>query len=208
MRQGGLYAIVDPTATGARDPERVAAAALAGGCARLQLRWKDAPDRAHLELARRLAVLCESAGVPFVVNDRPDLALLCGAGGLHLGQRDLPIEEARAVLGEAVEIGLSTHDAGQAALAAERGADLLAFGPIFRTSSKLDADPVVGVERLAQVCRATSQPVVAIGGVTLERAGAIREAGASFGAAIGAICGAEDPEAAARALHGALGGGR
>jgi len=208
MRDGGLYAIVDPAATGERDPERVAAAVLAGGCARLQLRWKDASDGERLRLARRLAEQCRLAGVPFVMNDRPDLAHLCGADGLHLGQGDLSVEDARKIVGETTEIGLSTHDVDQARRAAELGVDLLAFGPIYTTTSKLDPDPVVGIASLARICEGASRPVVAIGGVTLERAPAIREAGAAFGAAISAICAADDTESTARALHAALGGAR
>ncbi|MCB9595577.1 MAG: thiamine phosphate synthase [Sandaracinaceae bacterium] len=205
MSARGLYAIVDPAATRARDPEVIAKAILAGGCARLQLRFKDGPDRARLALAQRVRALCAEAGVPFVVNDRPDLALLTKADGLHLGQDDLPIAAARSLVPEA-EIGLSTHDPAQARAAEAAGADVVAFGPIFPTTSKAEPDPVVGLDALAAVCRATSRPVVAIGGLSLERAPAIRDAGAAWGAVIGAVCGADDPEAAARALHHALGG--
>jgi len=132
--------------------------------------------------------------------------LLCEADGLHLGQDDLAVADARTVLGDRVEIGLSTHSLAQGQEAV--GVDLIAFGPVFATSSKLDTDPVVGTERLARFCEAASRPVVAIGGVNLERAPAIWAAGASFGAAISALCAADDPEATARAMHAALGGAR
>jgi len=201
----GLYAIVDPAACRGRDPEVVAAAILRGGCAVLQLRDKGAPDGELLALARRLAARCRRAGVPFVVNDRPDLALLTAADGLHLGQDDLPIAEARRVVGPACAIGASTHDEAQARRAVGEGADLVALGPIHPTASKANPDPVVGVERLAGVCASIAAPVVAIGGITVENAAAIRRAGARWGAAIGAVCGAEAPEAAARALHAELG---
>lgn len=205
MPARGLYAIVDPTATRGRDPEVIAAAVLAGGCARLQLRMKDGGDAARLALAARLRARCAAAGVPFVVNDRPDLAVLTDADGLHLGQGDLPVDAARRIAG-AREIGLSTHDAAQAREAVRAGADLVAFGPVFPTTSKQDPDPVVGVDGLAAICAAVDRPVVAIGGITLARAPAVRDAGAAFGAVISAICAADDPEAAARALHRALGG--
>lgn len=201
----GLYAIVDPAACRGRDPEVVAAAILRGGCAVLQLRDKSASDRDRLSLARRLAARCRRAGVPFVVNDRPDLALLAGADGLHLGQDDLPIAEARRIVG--CVVGVSTHDEAQARRAVADGADLVAFGPVHPTASKADPDPVVGVERLAGVCAAIATPVVAIGGITMENAAAVRRAGARWGAVIRAVCGADDPEAAARALHRELGGG-
>ena len=205
MQPGGLYAIVDPGAMRSRDPERVAVAILAGGCARLQLRCKDGPDAARLALGRALRERCREAGVPFVMNDRADLALLIDADGLHLGQDDLALEDARRVVG-AMEIGLSTHDATGAMEAAGRGADLVAFGPIFATASKEDPDPVVGLEALGEVCGALARPVVAVGGITAERAPAVRAAGATFGAVISAVCSADDPERAARALHRALGG--
>lgn len=204
----GLYALVDPAACRGRDPEQVAAAILAGGCAVLQLRIKeDVSDRERLGLARRIAARARAHGVPFVINDRPDLACLVDAEGLHLGQDDLPIAEARRIVGAQVAIGRSTHDEAQARRAVEEGADVVAFGPVFETASKARPDPTVGLERLAAVCRASARPVVAIGGITLERAEAVRAAGARWGAVIGAICSADDAEAAARALHRALGGG-
>ncbi len=201
---GGLYAIVDPRALGDRDPERFAVAVLEGGCARLQLRAKAGSDRALLALARRLGERCRSAGVPFVVNDRPDLARLAAAEGLHLGQDDVSPTDARQVVGDAVEIGLSTHSLEQARAA--EGCDLLAFGPVFATSSKADPDPVVGLDALATVCRESARPVIAIGGLDLARARAVRDAGAAYGAVIGALAAADDPRAAAAALHAALGG--
>ncbi len=205
----GLYAIVDPAACRGRDPSRVAAAILRGGCAALQLRSKSGSDRDLLALARDLAAQCRRAGVPFVVNDRPDLALLIGAAGLHLGQDDLPVAEARRIVGDAVAIGRSTHDEAQAAAAVGEGADVVAFGPVFETASKAQPDPVVGLDRLERVCAASVLPVVAIGGITLERIDAIVQTGARWAAVIGAVSGAEDPEGAARGLHSAfLGSGR
>ncbi|HJL16547.1 MAG TPA: thiamine phosphate synthase [Sandaracinaceae bacterium LLY-WYZ-13_1] len=201
----GLYAIVDPDACAGRDPERVAAGILAGGCARLQLRAKAGTDSRRLALAHRIRARCAVAGVSFVMNDRPDLAVLCRADALHLGQDDLRVADARRIVG-AMEIGRSSHDEAQATAVADAGADVLAFGPVFETTSKANPDPVVGIDRLRAVCEASPLPVVAIGGLTVDRAVAVKEAGARWGAAIGALCGAEDPEAAARALHYSLGG--
>lgn len=203
---GGLYAIVDPAACGGRDPELVAEAALRGGCSVLQLRAKRATGASLLAISRRIGARCRRAGVPFVVNDRPDLALLAGADGLHLGQDDLPLAEARRVVGTDCVLGRSTHDEAQARAAVAEGADLIAFGPVHATSSKEQPDPVVGLARLEQVCAASPVPVVAIGGITVDNAASVARAGARWGAVIGALCGAEDPEAAARALHAALGG--
>jgi thiamine-phosphate pyrophosphorylase len=197
----GFYAIVDPDVC-AGDPLDVADAFLRGGCAVLQLRHKSdatAGDRATLALARALSAKCRAASVPFVMNDRLDLALLADAVGLHLGQDDLPIAEARRFFRG--PIGVSTHDLAQLARAIAEGADLVGFGPVFATSTKKNPDPVVGLDGLAAACRAASVPVVAIGGIDRERARLCFEAGAALVAAIGATCAADDPEAAARALH-------
>lgn len=199
----GFYAIVDPDVC-AGPPLEVASALLRGGCAVLQLRHKTRDDRATLALARALGARCRAAGVPFVMNDRLDLALLADADGLHLGQQDLPLDEVRRFFPG--PIGVSTHDLDQLAAALRAGADLVGFGPVFATMTKENPDPIVGLEELARACRISSVPVVAIGGVDLARAEACREAGASLVAAIGATCAAARPEEVARALHRAAGG--
>jgi thiamine-phosphate pyrophosphorylase len=158
-----------------------------------------AGDRATLALARALSAKCRAARVPFVMNDRLDLALLADADGLHLGQDDLPIAEARRFFRG--PIGVSTHDLAQLTRAIADGADLVGFGPVFATSTKKNPDPVVGLDGLAAACRAATVPVVAIGGIDRERARACFGVGAALVAAIGATCAADDPEAAARALH-------
>lgn len=199
----GHYAIVDPDHAPA-GPLETARAVLAGGCAVLQLRFKGSDDAAHLQLARALRALAADAGVPFVVNDRIDIALLAEADGLHLGQDDLPIAEARRLFDG--PIGLSTHDLEQALEAARSGADLIGFGPVFATESKARPDPVVGLEGLGAVCAAVDLPVVAIGGLTPERAAEAHRVGAQLVAAIGAVGRAPDVRAAAEAMHRA--GGR
>ncbi len=201
----GLYAILDVEACAGREPVAVARAILRGGCAVMQLRSKRLGDAERLGLARELRALCAAAGVPFVMNDRADLAVLSGADGLHLGQDDVAIEDARRIVGR-MRVGVSTHSLAQARDAAARGADLIGFGPVYPTRTKDKPDEVVGITGLHDVCAQVSVPVVAIGGVTLERAGACAAAGASLVAAISAVCGAEDPEGAARALHAAVRG--
>jgi thiamine-phosphate pyrophosphorylase len=202
----GLYAIVDPDHTGGRDPLQVGQAILSGGCALLQLRAKGLADGALLVLARALRGACAQAGVPFVVNDRADVAVLVEADGVHLGQDDLPVHAARRIVGPDRSIGLSTHDAHQARQALEAGADLIGFGPVFPTRSKARPDPVVGLEGLSAVAGSFPVPVVAIGGITLDTAAMAARAGAAMVAAISAVCGADDPRAAARAMHTAAGG--
>jgi thiamine-phosphate pyrophosphorylase len=197
----GFYAIVDPEHCGGRSPVEVATGILEGGCAVLQLRSKSLSDRALLALAGRLRELSREAGVPFVLNDRPDLAKLVRADGVHLGQEDLPVAAARAIVGPDVAVGLSTHDLDQVRRAVDEGADYLGFGPIYPTTSKKDPDPVVGAEGLAAAVRAAPVPIVAIGGITAERAPEVARAGARFWAAISAVGAAEDVRAAARRMQ-------
>jgi len=200
----GLYAIVDPAFCAGRDPLAVGSAILRGGCGVLQLRAKTGAPDAIEALARALLARCLDAQVAFVVNDDVDLAARIGAHGLHLGQADVTVAAARARLGPHVPIGLSTHSLAQASAALGLGADLIGFGPVFATSTKPDADPVVGLDLLAQVCATVALPVVAIGGVTAHNIGAVASAGARLAAAISALCGADDPERAARDMHRAV----
>jgi len=195
-----LYVIVDPEHCGGRDPLWVAERALRGGAAVLQLRSKSLPDARRLELARGLRSLTRDHGVPFWVNDRADLALLSEADGLHLGQDDLPPGEARRLVGADMKLGLSTHTLAQAQAAQGEPVDLLGFGPVFTTRSKAHPDPEVGPGGLAQVLRVIPKPVVAIGGINYENADAVAQLAPAYLAVISAVCGADDPEAAARAL--------
>ncbi|HEX2677487.1 MAG TPA: thiamine phosphate synthase [Polyangiales bacterium] len=204
----GFYAIVDPEHCAGRDARAVGEAILRGGCAILQLRAKRLDDEAFVALGSELAVLCRTHGVPLVVNDRVQLATRIGADGVHVGQTDLPIEEARTHLGSHVMISVSTHTPEQAVEAERRGADGIGFGPVFATRTKDNPDEVVGLHQLGLVCARASIPVIAIGGITAATAPEIRHAGAKLGAAISAVCGAADPEAAARELHSMLGGVR
>jgi thiamine-phosphate pyrophosphorylase len=179
-----LYVIVDAEA--ADRPLGLTFQALNAGCAIVQLRAKRLDDVSFLEIAKRVRSACSHAGVPFVVNDRADVARLVRADGLHLGQDDLSIEDARRVVGD-MQIGVSTHTLEQAATAEARGADLIAFGPVFETKTKENPDPVVGLRSLEATCQALSRPVVAIGGITPENAAETRLAGARYFAAISAL---------------------
>lgn len=152
----------------------------------LQLRAKSLDDRGFLELGTALRARCSEARVPFVVNDRADIARILHADGLHLGQEDLSVVDARRVVGD-MQIGMSTHDLRQALQAERDGADLIAFGPVFATSSKVDPDPIVGLSTLAETCAAVRRPVVAIGGITPENVEKTLRAGASYTAVISAL---------------------
>lgn len=159
----------------------------------LQYRNKSATPRRVFETSKRLASHLEPRGVSFVVNDRPDIAALTGATGVHVGQDDLDIESARRVVGSETWIGVSTHNLEQFQRALETSADYVAVGPVFPTSSKANPDPTVGVEFIKKVRCLTEKPVVAIGGVTLENAAQVIQSGADSVAVISDILNARNP---------------
>jgi thiamine-phosphate pyrophosphorylase len=192
-----LYAIVDPLDTG-RSPADLAAALLAGGARVLQLRLKAATSRELLDVARAIRALTCPAGALLLVNDRPDVARAAEADGVHLGQDDLPVAAARAVLAPGAIVGLSTHDVAQAREGAAAGADYLGVGPIFATITKPNALAARGLDLVAAVRAATTLPLVAIGGLTPETAPAVRAAGADAVAMIGTLVRAPDVAAAVR----------
>jgi thiamine-phosphate pyrophosphorylase len=170
----GLYAIVDTRALRARglNPIAFAAAVLVARPAALQLRAKDSSPREFLALLRAISPLCREAGVPFVANDRADLAALAACGIVHVGQDDLAIERVRRIA-PGMRVGLSTHTPEQLARALDAAPAYVAYGPVFPTASKTNPDPTVGLAGLreaAVVARRAGIPLVAIGGITLERA--------------------------------------
>jgi thiamine-phosphate pyrophosphorylase len=170
----GLYAIVDAGALDQRslDPVAFAEALLSARPAALQLRAKNVSARETLALLRELAPMCHRAGVPLVANDRPDLAILAGCDLVHVGQDDMPIERVRRIA-PGLGVGVSTHDLHQLDTALAARPAYVAFGPVFPTTSKANPDPVVGVAALGIACahaRAAGVPLVAIGGITCERA--------------------------------------
>ena len=181
-----FYPILDTEAAAQRNVDVVDAAArmLKGGAQILQFRHKGFWSRGVFESLQRVAELCRNAGVPFVVNDRADLAKLARAG-LHLGQDDLPPSAARLIVGTATMIGFSTHNEAQLQAAAKEPADYVALGPIFGTASKANPDPTVGLEGLRKLRPLTRRPLVAIGGITRENARAVLQAGADSVAVIG-----------------------
>jgi len=181
-----FYPILDTEAAARHslDPVRAAEEILAGGAQILQFRHKGFFSREVFATMERIAELCRDAKVPFVVNDRADLAKLMNAA-LHLGQEDLPPSAARRVVGPETTIGFSTHNEAQLRAAAEEPTDYLALGPIFSTASKLNPDPVVGLDTLRRLRPLTPRPLVAIGGITRENARSVLDAGADSVAVIG-----------------------
>jgi len=192
-----LYVILDAALI--TSPGRDCAASLAeAGVRLLQYRNKSASARQYLESSRELAETLVPRGVSFFVNDRPDVAFLAGASGVHVGQEDLDVEQARRVVGRDKLVGVSTHNLEQFDRAAVSSADYIAVGPLFGTSSKAKPDPVVGLAFLRRVRGLTEKPIVAIGGITLERAAPAIEAGADSVAVISGILSAADPAQRAR----------
>mgnify|MGYP000048798401 CR=1 FL=1 len=174
----------------------------------LQLRMKTGSAAAMLavldELRARFPVE-DPASPRLIVNDRLDVALAGRAHGAHLGQDDLPLAAARRLCPPGFLLGISTHDEEQAAAAMRGGADYIGFGPIYKTGTKLNPDPIVGIERLAGICRWATVPVVAIGGITLDRVGEVAAAGAHAAAVIGAVNYAADVLEAAQRVQRAFG---
>ena len=194
-----LYAILDRSVARGRDLPGLLDAVLAGGCRLVQLREKTMPLDELLPLARRLARRCREAGALLIVNDRTDLALAAGADGLHVGQDDLPARQARGLLRPNMILGVSTHDPEQARRAVADGADYVAVGSIFPTTTKAGFQ-LVGPELIRRVRPEVPVPLVAIGGITADNAAAVLGAGADAVAVISALCAAPDPEAATRAF--------
>jgi thiamine-phosphate pyrophosphorylase len=194
-----LYAIVDPLDTDLA-PTALAAAYLAGGARLLQLRLKDVSARTLYTTALAIRAVTRASGALFIVNDRPDIAAAVGADGVHLGQDDVPVAVARALLGPDSWIGVSTHDEAEATAAIADGADYLGVGPVFDTASKTKALPARGVALIRTVRGLTDLPLVAIGGITPDTAEAVIASGADSVAMIGALTRATDPAATVRDL--------
>src|SRR5256885_10297606 len=165
----------------------------------LQYRNKRASARELFECSKRLSSLLVPQDIIFIVNDRADVASAAEASGVHVGQEDLRAEAARSVIGTGKLLGVSTHNLDQFRDAAATSADYVAVGPVFSTSTKANPDPVIGIEFIRRVLGLTDKPIVAIGGVKLERAGEIIQTGADFVAVISDIILAPAPGQAGRA---------
>ena len=206
LRNARLYLVCDAR----REDEATAAlldAALRGGVDLIQLRDKDADADRLLGAARIFRAAADRHDVPFLINDRPDLVGECGADGVHVGQDDVPVEEARALAGPNAIVGLSTHRPEQlaAALAAEGAArpDYLSVGPVWETPTKAGR-PAAGLDYVRHAAETATLPWFAIGGIDPGNVGAVTEAGAERVVVVRAIVDSPDPEAAARTLRAAL----
>ncbi len=199
----GVYVIVDPEHTSGRPVGEVAQAALAGGAVAVQLRRKGGPSAAALDEARSIAEMCRKAGAIFIVNDYSDIARLANADGLHVGQDDLPVADARRSLEPHQVIGTSNALLQEALDSEAQSADYIAVGSIFTTSTKSDTRPA-GLDTLAEVKRSVDVPVVAIGGINHDNAASVAQAGADAICVATAVTLSKNPEQATRTLFQAF----
>jgi len=195
----GLYVIIDATALRGRSHIEVAGQAIRGGAKVLQLRDKVHSKKELLTIAQELRNLCAEQDVLFIMNDCLDVALAVDADGLHVGQDDLPVKVARRLLPIDRILGCSARTVDKAAIAQSEGADYIAVGAMYPTSSKETAE-VVGTERLKQIRQAATLPLVAIGGINASNVSEVLTAGADSVAVISAVLGAEDVEGATRQI--------
>jgi len=199
-----LYVVLSPLPGREGDLAEIGLAALRGGAHALQLRHKGAPDGEVLALARRLRDAAREHDALLIVNDRPDIALLADADGVHLGADDLPIRAARRLLGHEKVIGATANAPDLATEAEAQGADYVGCGAVFPSPTRPDRE-VVGAGRVAEVAAGVRLPVFAIGGITLENLSEVLAAGCRRVAVCGAIVGAEDPEGVTREFVARLG---
>lgn len=199
-----LYVLTDTRAAHGRSMAQLVAAALEGGATAIQLRDKSSSALEQIELGRELRRLTREAGALLIVNDRVDVAYAIEADGVHLGQDDLPVATARAILGPAAIVGGSAANPAELARSLAAGVDYLGVGPMYSTASKADAGPVIGPAGLADIRGATSLPLVGIGGIDPTNLAPVFAAGADGVAIISAIMGADDVASATRRVRAAV----
>jgi thiamine-phosphate pyrophosphorylase len=200
LSQPTLYFICDPALLKRGSLLDVVKKAVAGGAGAVQLRDKTSNSRKFLIEAKKLATFLRSKNVPFIVNDRVDVAMACSADGVHLGSGDLPIAEARKLLGAKKIIGASAHTAAQAKKAEAHGADYVGAGQLFHTATKGFTRHPISIGKLTSIRKTLSIPLIAIGGIKAANAARVMESGCAGIAVVSAIMSAKDPKKAAEQL--------
>jgi len=204
-----IYLVTDTVMCGQLGVAATVSAAVGAGVSVVQLRDEQASDGDLVRTGRQIRAVLEGTGVPLIVNDRVHLVDAIGAQGAHVGQGDLGVDQARALLGPTAYLGLSAQTLEHVTAArehAEGTVDYLGIGPVWDTTTKLDAAAPGGLERLRQITASSPWPCVAIGGITLQRVPQVRRAGAAGAAVVSAICGQPDVAGATRALRAAWDG--
>ncbi|HKM09202.1 MAG TPA: thiamine phosphate synthase [Candidatus Methanomethylophilaceae archaeon] len=200
-----LYVITDSSLSKGLSDSEVARLAYEGGAETVQLRMKDSSGKEMLEQAKIISSIAYEMNRIFIVNDRVDIAIASDADGVHLGQDDMPLEDARKLMGDDKLIGISVGNAEEAVIAYEGGADYVAIGPIFGTGTKEDAGEAVGLDAIIKVKDAVQEiPVVAIGGINLGNIRDVIRSGADAAAVISAVVGREDIKKAAHGLRDSI----
>jgi thiamine-phosphate pyrophosphorylase len=197
----GLYFVTDRGLCGGKPLEEVVLQAVNGGAAYVQLREKDISTRFFVEEARRIKKLLERYSVPLIINDRVDVALACGAEGVHIGQQDMPYEIVRKFMGQKAIIGLSVETWEDVEASQQLDVSYIGVSPVFSTPTKTDTKGAWGLNGLAKIKTLSRHPLVAIGGINESNVREVVEAGADCIAVVSAICAVADPEAAARRIN-------
>ena len=195
-----VYGVTDASWTGRFTLLEQVEQALKGGVTCIQFRDKQLENDAFLREAKKMKVLCEKYHVPIIINDHVDIAVRCGADGVHVGQKDMEAKEVRKLVGEKMIIGVSARTVEQAIQAEQAGADYLGVGAVFGTSTKMDAEKI-SLERLKEICQAVTIPVVAIGGVQKDNFPELAGTGVAGAALVSAIFSAQDIEEECRNLR-------
>lgn len=195
-----LYLVTDRKLVGSKDFLTSVKRALEGGVTLIQLREKDAGSKEFYELGLQVKKIAAEFGVPLIINDRVDLALVLDADGVHIGQNDLPIEHVRRMIGKDKLLGYSVANQEEAVYGEAMGADYLGAGPVFPTGSKKDASEPIGLEGLKTIKQCVNIPVVGIGGIGTANLSQLKSAGINGISVISAILSEEDPYCAAREL--------
>lgn len=192
---GRLYAVIDLSIVPVEKTAEASRAIIAGGAGIIQLRAKGFSSADMLRAARFIKAEAIRGNALFIVNDRADIALICGADGVHIGQDDLPVRAIRQTLGSGAVIGVSTHDVTEAMRAEKDGADYISIGPIFATTTKKDAETPKGLQAISEIKKNVNTPVVAIGGIKEEHVESVLKAGADAVAVISDILFSNDMQA-------------
>lgn len=192
-RIGRLHIITDTSLQERFSHIELTELAIAGGADTIQFRSKSGSTREQIETAAEMKKICNSAGIPLIINDRIDVAMAVEADGVHLGQDDFPISKAREILGDQFIIGGSAGNMGEADICLKEGADYIGSGPVYYTGSKKDAGPAIGVDSIKKLVERIPIPVIAIGGISAINVPELFKAGAHGIAVISAVCMSDDP---------------
>jgi len=199
-----LYLVTDRKVAGGRDLFEIVREALEGGVTMVQLREKDCDTGTFLDIAVRMKEVLRGSGVPLIINDRVDIALACGADGVHIGQSDMPYDTARQLLGPDKIVGLSVENLHEVEEANSLDLDYIGVSPVFATPTKTDTALPFGLDGLREARMISDHPIVAIGGINLGNAAEVVSSGADGIAVVSAIVGAKDPRRAAEELAEAI----